>query len=69
VERDRSLRLTPGIRYTKEKKDGFYNQTTSGGSATTDATLLSRRLGIARPQSFSAKTDDGSWSGQLAVSL
>jgi iron complex outermembrane receptor protein len=61
------LHITPGIRYTKEKKDGFYNQTTSGGSATTDATLLSRRLGIARPQNFSAKTDDGSWSGQLAA--
>jgi iron complex outermembrane receptor protein len=61
------LHVTPGIRYTKEKKDGFYNQATSGGSATTDATLVSRRLGIARPQNFSAKTDDGSWSGQLAA--
>ena len=62
------LHVTPGLRYTEEKKDGTYIQTVSGGSATTDATLLSRRLGIARPQNFSAKTDDGSWSGQLAVS-
>ena len=61
------LRITPGLRYTQEKKDGSYAQTTTGGSVTPDATLLSRRLGIARPQSFSASTDDGSWSGQLAV--
>ena len=61
------LRITPGLRYTQEKKDGSYAQTTTGGSATTDTTLINRRLGIARPQAFSASTDDGSWSGQLAV--
>ncbi|MDO8798936.1 TonB-dependent receptor [Phenylobacterium sp.] len=61
------LRVTPGLRYTQEKKDGSYVQTTSGGSVTTDTTLINRRLGIARPQAFSASTDDGSWSGQLAV--
>jgi iron complex outermembrane receptor protein len=61
------LAVTPGLRYTKEKKDGTYVQTTTGGSSTTDATLLSRRLGIARPQTFSADTDEGAWSGQLAV--
>lgn len=60
------LRVTPGLRYTKEKKDGAYVQTTTGGMATSDPTLINRRLGIARPQSFSAKTDDGSWSGQIA---
>lgn len=62
------LRITPGLRYTHEKKDGVYIATTTGGSATTDATLLNRRLGIARPQSYTAKTSDGSWSGQVAVS-
>ncbi len=61
------LHVTPGLRYTKEKKDGVYVQTTAGGGATTDATLISRRLGLARPQNFSAKVDDGSLSGQLAV--
>jgi iron complex outermembrane recepter protein len=61
------LSVTPGVRYTQEKKDGTYVQTTTGGSVTTDTTLLNRRLGIARPQTFSAKTDDGAWSGQIAV--
>ena len=61
------LSVTPGVRYTKEKKDGSYAQATAGGAATTDATLLGRRLSIARPQSFAAKTDDGAWSGQVAV--
>lgn len=62
------LRITPGLRYTHEEKEGSYLQTTSGGLVTTDATLISRRNGIARPQSFSATTEDGTWSGQLAVS-
>jgi iron complex outermembrane receptor protein len=62
------LRITPGLRFTMEKKDGFYIQTVSGGLVTTDATLISRRNGIARPQSFAAKTDDDAWSGQIAVS-
>lgn len=59
------LRFTPGLRYTKETKDGVYAQATTGGSVTTDTTLVNRRLGIARPQAFSAETSDGSWSGQL----
>jgi iron complex outermembrane receptor protein len=62
------LRITPGLRYTDEKKNGWYDQTTAGGLSTTDATLLSRRNGIARPQHFDARTSDGSWSGQVAVS-
>lgn len=61
------LRITPGLRYTKETKDGAYAQITTGGLATTDPVLISRRNGIARPQSFSAKTSDGSWSSQVAV--
>ncbi|MBI1686148.1 TonB-dependent receptor [Caulobacter hibisci] len=61
------LSITPGVRYTQEKKDGAYVQTTTGGGATTDTALINRRLGIARPQSFTASTDDGAWSGQIAV--
>ena len=61
------LRVTPGVRYTKEKKDGVFAQTTVGGAVLTDATLLGRRLGIARPQTFSADTDEGACSGQVAV--
>jgi iron complex outermembrane receptor protein len=44
------LRLTPGLRYTEEKKDASYVQTLTGGLATTDATLLARKLTNARPQ-------------------
>lgn len=62
------LRITPGLRYTREEKSGAYALTVSGGLVTTDATLLSRRLGIARPQSYAAEISDGSLSGQLAVS-
>jgi len=62
------FRVTPGLRYTYEKKDGYYAATTTGGSNTTDATLLTRRLGVARPQAYAAKDSDGSVSGQLALS-
>ena len=62
------LSITPGIRYTKEEKDGEYVATVSGGLVTADTTLINRRLGIARPQAYAASTSDGSWSGQIAVS-
>ncbi|MEH0198905.1 TonB-dependent receptor [Caulobacter sp. CCNWLY153] len=61
------LSVTPGVRFTQEKKDGTYVQTTTGGLANPTAAQNTRRLGIARPQNFSAKTDDGAWSGQIAV--
>ena len=63
------LHLTQGLRYTQERKDGSYVQTVNGGLATADATLISRRNGIARPQAFAAKTDDGSWSGQFTAAF
>ena len=62
------LHVTPGLRYTSERKDGTYIATTTGGSNTTDATLLSRRLGVARPQNYSASLNEGSTSGHLNVS-
>ncbi len=62
------FRVTPGIRYTNEEKDGEYVATVSGGLVTADTTLINRRLGIARPQAYAASTSDGSWSGQIAVS-
>ena len=62
------LHITPGLRYTSERKDGTYTATTTGGSNTTDATLLSRRLGIARPQTYSAALSEGSTSGHIKVS-
>ncbi|WP_269713526.1 TonB-dependent receptor [Caulobacter sp. NIBR2454] len=62
------LRVTPGIRYTHEEKDGSYVSTVTGGLATTDTVLINRRLGVARPQNYQAETSDGSFSGQVAVS-
>ncbi|HYE46483.1 MAG TPA: TonB-dependent receptor [Caulobacter sp.] len=62
------LRITPGLRYTKEEKEGEYVASVSGGLVTADPVLINRRLGVARPQAYSAETSDGSWSGQLAVS-
>ncbi len=62
------FRVTPGLRYTDEEKTGTYTATVDGGLVTTDATLISRRLGIARPQTYSAEVSDGSLSGQIAAS-
>lgn len=62
------LKVTPGLRYTHEEKTGQYELTVEGGLVTTDATLISRRLGIARPQFYQAEISDGSLSGQVAVS-
>ncbi|OYX56683.1 MAG: hypothetical protein B7Y86_07845 [Brevundimonas subvibrioides] len=62
------LKITPGLRYTHEEKSGEYTATVAGGLVTTDATLISRRLGIARPQHYAAEISDGSLSGQIAVS-
>lgn len=62
------LKITPGLRYTREEKSGEYTATVAGGLVTADATLISRRLGIARPQQYAAEISDGSLSGQVAVS-
>ena len=61
------LDITPGLRYTYEKKDGRYDQTVSGGLPTTDPTLIARKLSIARPQSYSVDFSDDSTSGQFNV--
>ncbi len=62
------LRLSPGLRYTDEEKNGAYDATTQGGLVTSDSKLITRRLGIARQQSYQAATSDGSLSGQVALS-
>lgn len=61
------FKVTPGLRYTQEKKDAYYSASTAGGLVTNDAALISRRLGIARPQYYEAKISDGALSGQLAL--
>ena len=62
------FRITPGLRYTEEKKDGVYAATVSGGLVTTNTTLINARNGVARPQAYDAETSDGSLSGQIAAS-
>ncbi len=62
------LHIGAGLRYTSERKNGAYATTASGGLVTTDATLLSRRLSIARPQSYTASVNEGSTSGRVNIS-
>lgn len=59
-----TVTATLGLRYTKEEKDGYYNTTVSGGPATTNAALVTARLGVLRPQSYEAHDSDGSLSGR-----
>lgn len=61
------LHLTPGLRYTKEDKSGWYQATTAGGLVTTDPALITRRLGIARPQAYDASLSDDDLSGQVSL--
>lgn len=62
------LKITPGLRYTYEKKDGDYDLSVSGGGIPANATETSRRLGLQRPQTYSAHVSEDSVSGQIAVS-
>lgn len=59
------LRLTPGVRYTKEKKTGDFTQVAKGGLATTDAALVTAKRGIARDQKYAAEFSDSSPTGSL----
>ncbi len=59
------LRLTPGFRYTKERKTGDFTQVAKGGLATTDAALNTAKRGIARDQKYAAKFSDSSPTGSL----
>ncbi|HVY63985.1 MAG TPA: TonB-dependent receptor, partial [Gammaproteobacteria bacterium] len=60
--------LTLGWRYTWENKDGTYDARVSGGLATTVPALVSAKLSILRPQSYSATVDDASGSGRVVAS-
>src|SRR5260221_3360871 len=62
------LTISPGLRYTVEEKDGAFDSVVSGGLATTDATLIARKLSILRPQSYAAHISDGSTSGRISAS-
>ncbi|WP_235560438.1 TonB-dependent receptor [Brevundimonas sp. Leaf363] len=62
------LHLTPGLRYTREEKEGAYATTVSGGLANPTPAQLTARNGIARPQSYAASLEDDDLSGQVALS-
>jgi iron complex outermembrane receptor protein len=59
--------LTGGLRYTEEEKNGSFASTVSGGLSPVSASLLNSQLSILRPQSYSAKTSDGSLSGRAVA--
>lgn len=62
-----ALRITPGVRYTKEEKSGDFTQVATGGLATTDAALNTAKRGIARNQHYAAEFSDSSPTGQLNI--
>src|SRR5262249_40635794 len=62
------LHFTPGLRYTYEDKRGDFDQIVSGGLPTTDATLIARKLSIARPQSYAVDFSEDSLSGMANLS-
>jgi iron complex outermembrane recepter protein len=62
-----SLTLTGGLRYTYETKEGDYSTRVFGGPPTTSPALINARLGVLRPQTYSARDRDGSLSGRANV--
>ena len=63
------LTATGGLRYTQEDKNGLYTTTVSGGPGITGTAgqvtaLTNARLGVLRPQSYTAHDSDGSLSGR-----
>jgi iron complex outermembrane receptor protein len=61
------LHFTPGLRHTKEDKSINFVQTVSGGLATTVASQISSKNGIARNQKYAAAFDDAKTTGQFNV--
>ncbi|HVY33050.1 MAG TPA: TonB-dependent receptor [Caulobacteraceae bacterium] len=62
------FRISPGVRYTQERKSGAYAQTTAGGLVTSDPTQLKNQLSISRPQAFTAGLSEGDASGRISAS-
>ena len=62
------LTLTSGLRYTIEHKVGSYSTFVFGGLQTNVPALVNAKLSILRPQTYGARSDDGSLSGRANVS-
>lgn len=61
------LTLTGGLRYTYESKEGDYSTRVSGGPVVTAPALVNARLGVLRPQTYSARDSEGSLSGRANI--
>ncbi|MBC7521559.1 MAG: TonB-dependent receptor [Sandarakinorhabdus sp.] len=61
------LTLTGGLRYTIEHKVGDYATFVFGGLPTDIPALANAKLSILRPQTYGARSDDGSLSGRANV--
>ncbi len=59
------LTLTGGVRYTYEHKTGYYSTYVFGGLATTNTALANAKLSILRPQTYSARVNDGALTGRV----
>ncbi len=59
--------ITGGLRYTYETKQGDYSTRVFGGPATTSPALINARLGVLRPQTYSARDREGSLSGRANI--
>ncbi len=61
------LTVTGGLRYTYEAKEGDYSTQVSGGPATSNTALINARLGVLRPQTYSARNREGNLSGRANI--
>jgi iron complex outermembrane receptor protein len=61
------LTLTGGLRYTYESKEGDYSTQVFGGPVVTSPALVNARLGVLRPQTYSANDSEGSLSGRANI--
>lgn len=59
------FRITPGLRYTYEEKDGSFRQIVTGGLATTVASQITAKNNIAPTYAYTADYQDDSPSGQI----
>lgn len=62
------LTLTGGLRYTIERKAGDYSSFVFGGPPTSVPALISARLSVLRPQTYSARDNTGDLSGRANIS-
>jgi iron complex outermembrane receptor protein len=62
------LSLTPGLRYTQERKTADYAATVSGGLATSNTALANAKLSIFRPQAYAVAFSDGALTGDVNLS-